>query len=291
MTRKKIAFVVCILLLIWCGIYIKNGYIQSKESTDMLMKEYMNTVSASQYIRHALGGLEDKYNYTNSYEALVESYNKGFRLFEADVCFTSDDILVLSHGWEKIDYLSRMGIPYNEGHVPTYAEFKGYQFHDQFTPMAFKDLVDFMKEHHDMFVMVDLGKVHYYEGTKKAYEAIVRDAEHDDDILKRLITGGHNTDMIKAVKEVYDFPLINLYLPKSSVIEDALRDYDNFSSYCHANGITSFSTSIKIYNDQNIGENMKNSGLIQYVFTINDEALAAQTIEKGASVIGTDFLE
>ena len=70
---------------------------------------YKNTVKQSNYIRHALGGL-DTYQYLNTIEALENSYKKGFRLFEVDVRFTSDDKLVLTHGWEEVDYIERMGI-------------------------------------------------------------------------------------------------------------------------------------------------------------------------------------
>ncbi|MFK8011159.1 MAG: glycerophosphodiester phosphodiesterase family protein [Marinicellaceae bacterium] len=51
-------------------------------------------------IAHAGGGFEGK-RYTNSLEALDESYAKGFRLFEIDFSWTSDNQLVCLHDWEK----------------------------------------------------------------------------------------------------------------------------------------------------------------------------------------------
>jgi glycerophosphoryl diester phosphodiesterase len=51
-------------------------------------------------IAHAGGGL-GKTAYTNSYQALDVNIDKGFRYFEIDFVFTSDDRLVCLHDWRK----------------------------------------------------------------------------------------------------------------------------------------------------------------------------------------------
>ena len=51
-------------------------------------------------IAHAGGGIDGK-NYTNSLEALDVSYAKGFRFFELDFSWTSDNQLVCLHDWGK----------------------------------------------------------------------------------------------------------------------------------------------------------------------------------------------
>ena len=102
---------------------------------------YKNTVKQSNYIRHALGGL-DTYQYLNTIEALENSYKKGFRLFEVDVRFTSDDKLVLTHGWEEVDYIERMGISYDEQNsIPTYKEFMNYKIQGRYSATSFNNLV------------------------------------------------------------------------------------------------------------------------------------------------------
>ena len=49
-------------------------------------------------IAHAGGGL-GRTTYTNSYQALTANMEKGFRYFEIDFTFTSDDRLVCLHDW------------------------------------------------------------------------------------------------------------------------------------------------------------------------------------------------
>jgi glycerophosphoryl diester phosphodiesterase len=52
------------------------------------------------WIAHA-GGVYQGHEYTNSMEALNESYGKGFRMFEVDFSWTADARLVCLHDWNK----------------------------------------------------------------------------------------------------------------------------------------------------------------------------------------------
>lgn len=47
------------------------------------------------FIAHAFGSLDDKLRYTNVLEAFLQNYEKGHRVFEVDLCCTSDGILTL----------------------------------------------------------------------------------------------------------------------------------------------------------------------------------------------------
>lgn len=51
-------------------------------------------------IAHACGGI-DGYTYTDSLEALNQSYEKGDRLFDIDLRFSSDGEIVLRHEWQQ----------------------------------------------------------------------------------------------------------------------------------------------------------------------------------------------
>ena len=250
---------------------------------------YKNTVKQSNYIRHALGGL-DTYQYLNTIEALENSYKKGFRLFEVDVRFTSDDKLVLTHGWEEVDYIERMGISYDEQNsIPTYKEFMNYKIQGRYSATSFNDLVKYMKNNRDIFVLLDFGKCSYEE-TLKAYKAVVSEANSNNKILRRFIVGGHTTDMIRAVKEVYDFDLINLYLPREEKREEELKNLDNYILFCKENNISSFSVSTKNYTEE-VAQKMKESNLISYVFTSDNKEEVKKIFDMGANIVGTNFLE
>lgn len=256
--------------------------------------DYLKAIRSTDFCAHALGGI-DGYSYTNSKEALEQSYKKGARIFEADIHLTSDGEAVLVHGWRKNDYLYRIGennYPKankadGSDYVPAYDEFMGFSIMGRYTPMDMKMLADFMREHGDMFVMVDIASEDY-EGTVRAYKAIVRACGGDDSVLSHLITGGHTKDMIAAVKSVYDFKLYNLYY-SDEILSDDL-DTDDFISYCRSEGIQSFSCAEAMYTDE-AAKKLKEGGLISFVYTINDEDKADRIIAMGADIVGSDHIQ
>ena len=149
--------------------------------------QYLNTISMSDYMAHALGGINGQ-AYTNSKEAIENSYKKGMKLFEVDIKLTSDEKLVCVHGWSKKDYEERLGITYNnENRVMSYEQFINTKIKGKYTTMSFEDLIKYMKKYNDIYVMLDIGRK-LYDETKKIYEDILNIAKNKK-ILNRLITG------------------------------------------------------------------------------------------------------
>ena len=205
--------------------------------------KYKKMVKKSNWVAHALGGIDNN-SYTNSKEALENSYKHGFKFFELDIKYTSDNKLVCVHDWTKTDYEDRLGLEYDEeSPVMSYDEFMSIKIKDKYTPLSFEDFIDFMKKHKDMYVMIDIG-IKDYDYTKNIYSDIVKIAGNDKKVLNRMIVGGHDTSMIEAVKSTYDFPIINLYwAPKPGRNDNKIDTREEFVKYCKDNKITSLSTS------------------------------------------------
>ena len=261
----------------------------SMPSENNVFTLYKDTVESSSYFAHALGGI-DGYTYTNSAEALENSYASGFRLFEADFSLTSDGKAVLSHGFGERDYLLRLGLENLKGenaYTPTYDEFMAFSIMGKFTPMGAHDLYLFMKEHNDMFLLVDVGELSY-DDTRAVYSEIVQSFENDDAALSRLIVGGHTFEMIDAVKSVYDFSLFNLYY-SGKIINESF-DTADFISYCENNGIQSLSCAAAYFTPVS-AEELSHSSLYKFVFTINDENAAKAAFDLGADAVGTDEIK
>lgn len=248
---------------------------------------YKDIVGQQNYVAHALGGI-DGFKYTNSREALEQSYNNGFKLFEVDVKLTSDRKAVCVHGWAQKDYKERLGMEYNEENpIMDYSTFMNVKVQGKYTTLSFKDLANFMKQHNDMYVIIDIG-CKSYEETKEIYTKIVQDCEYDDMLLQRLIVGGHTTDMIRAVKDCYNFNLINLYWATDEKREDVVKSKENFVKFCKNNSVNSLSIAKKRFSSE-FGEFMRTNGLAVYVFTENDDSLACELLQH-ADFVGTDFL-
>lgn len=270
--------IIVVMIVLYCS---SDGY---KRKT--LMQNYFETVETESYAAHALGGI-DGYSYTDSKEAFEAAYADGFRLFEVDISITSDDELVCCHGWSERDYEERLGLAYDENTaVMSLEEFQNTKIQGQYTSLTFSDFVELLHSHEDVYCMIDLYQ-RSYEETLWIYQKIYEECDGDATVLNRLIAGGRTTDMIDAVKEVYDFPLLNLYWSSDKTRQEKIYEKDDFLAYCEENGITSLSVSSTVWTEewsQYMGEQ-----LIIYVFTIDDEENAA-TVLKAADVVGTNFL-
>lgn len=104
-------------------------------------------------IVHGAGFIEDDqgnlYDYTNSLEALTNSYNMGNRIVELDFLWTVDAKMVCAHESETF----ARGIE-SEGPL-TEEEFLATKSYGSFTTMNIAMLADFMREHPDLYVVTD----------------------------------------------------------------------------------------------------------------------------------------
>ena len=306
--RYRIKYIVSILLVmtILAGCGRTDDASKSDEDISSFMEDYRSAVSSSDYIVHALGGEEDR-SYINSIDMLDKAYKEGLRVFEADISFTSDGVLVLAHSgednvWSKNDWEKRLGQKYPfddesvkdyecydvDKHLCSYEVFKSFKIQGRYTANSFAELLDYMEEHVDMYLMVDAGHRSYADA-KAYYEAIVEAADGRTQVLDRLIAGGQTTDMVKAAREAYDFPLINLYFDKDENRESIIYSAEDFVRYCDAESITSLSIAKEVFTED-VAKVISDSDLIIYVFTENDESEAEHILSLGADMVGTDFL-
>jgi glycerophosphoryl diester phosphodiesterase len=91
-------------------------------------------------VAHALG-LWQGMAYTNSLEALLESRERGFRVFEVDLEFTSDGVLVATHGWPDG--------PMSVAEFREAAEVRG------FSGLTFRELLGVFAEWRDSYLILD----------------------------------------------------------------------------------------------------------------------------------------
>ena len=302
--QKNVIIILIITIMICCVTFIGCSYAH-EYNTEKSIKEneiielYIDTVKSAKYIMHAGGGING-HKYTNSLDAIKKCYDEGERLYEIDLSFSSDKKLVLAHSnngisvedvniWTEDDWVNLLGQPYDENHtLASYDEFMKFEIQGCYHATSFAELIDFMKSHNDIFVMIDIGK-RDYEPTKEIYSSIVAEANYDYDVLSHFIVGGQTIDMINAVKEVYSFPIINLYYAADDERERKLRTQKKFISYCRKNHILSYSTAIRRENKIDTSQLLK-SDLIGYYFTTDEEDEANNLFEEGVDIVGTDFL-
>ena len=102
------------------------------------------------FIAHA-GGQINSHKYTNSLEALSQSYKNGFRLFELDIIKTSDNIYVAAHDWEHWRKITGY-----KGKLPPNREtFIENKIYEKYTPMDITDINIWFANHPDAILVTD----------------------------------------------------------------------------------------------------------------------------------------
>lgn len=104
----------------------------------------------NRYIAHA-GGEVNGIRYTDSKDALDQSYAKGFRFFELDIIATSDGKLVAAHDWEMWARFTDYGgtLP------PTHEEFKKHRIYGDYDTLDFEGINNWFAAHPDATLVTD----------------------------------------------------------------------------------------------------------------------------------------
>ena len=105
-----------------------------------------------QLIAHA-GGAVDSCIYTNSREAMEHSMQKGYRLIEFDLLFTSDSVLVAAHSWERFN--SMTGYEDWGDSVPAYSDFVLRKICGRYTPLSAREINSFFEQNDSLYLVTD----------------------------------------------------------------------------------------------------------------------------------------
>ncbi|MDF2154549.1 hypothetical protein [Vibrio sp. CAU 1672] len=103
-------------------------------------------------IAHA-GGRINSIDYSNSYQALNDNYQRGFRYFEIDLMYTSDQHLVCLHDWEQ-SFGALSGTQVND--AISLEEFELSFINTRLTPCTLNGLMEWLETHPDAFIVTDV---------------------------------------------------------------------------------------------------------------------------------------
>jgi len=105
------------------------------------------------FIAHA-GGKIGRYTYTNSLEALNFSYDMGCRMFELDICETSDGVFVGVHDWKHFKTISGYtGI--QDASPLSEQEFLSLSIYGAYTPMNISAINAWFESHKEAILVTD----------------------------------------------------------------------------------------------------------------------------------------
>ncbi|MDO4468156.1 MAG: hypothetical protein Q4C49_14335 [Bacillota bacterium] len=228
-------------------------------------------------VAHALGGFNGE-TYTLCEESLWFNYERGFRVFEIDLVETLDGDLAIQHFWPKKkngDYI-----------VPTTQDYKMGKINGKYTPLLFTDILQFMKEHPDVWMIPDFKT----DLTGNLFQSLVLEAQAMNavDVLERIIPQIFSVEMYRTVNDIYEF---SSYVYGSYVYWNGSADtFEDLCRACVENHIDSISM-WNYYCTEEVVRIANRYNIDVYVHSENNSKEAMRFLDMGVKGIYTDFVD
>lgn len=247
--------------------------------------------TACQLIAHAGGGYRDTYGgfysyYTNSYDALVQNYNLGARIFEFDFSLTSDGRLAAVHDWN--DFGNMDGQPMSSEEWAETATVAKPLTDRTFTSMFIEDILDQMMVNQDMYLITD---VKYDNSTQEEFEhefsAIYQAAmDRDPMLINRIVPQVYSEETYDWIMDVYNFPSVIFTCYKTEA------DADEIISFCSSKDNIHVITAK--YQDKRFDEDavasIHENGMLFYNYTVSTFTKMYDGLAKGVDGIYSNTL-
>jgi hypothetical protein len=224
-------------------------------------------------IAHA-GGNYGLITYSNSYEALDDNYKEGFRYFELDFVFTSDEVLVCLHDW-KSNFKRSFGFPTKS--PLSYNEFvNAVAANNKFKNCTLDGLAKWISENPDAYIVTDI-KGDNLTGLNQLLEVI-------PDAREKIIPQIYQPNNFKSIKKLGFESIIWTLYRYNGKIDDVLDEIKDFSGKI---AITMPRKRAKT----NLPCELARLNIPSYVHTINSSEETSLYIEKMCiTEIYTDFM-
>lgn len=223
-------------------------------------------------VAHALGGYQGTV-YTNTKEAFLANYARGFRLFEVDLIETSDAVLVANHDWETPGRFDTGPLPLS------YAAFKTARVYGRLTPLTSWEVLDLVASHRDVRLILDI-KGRY----AKSLSTVVEEARRiDPTLLDRVIPEFSRQEHLKTALSLYPFRSL-IYTPHLSPYSD-----EDVVAFVRRHGVPVVSLHESRFSTPFV-QALGQAGAAVYVYTVNSPERAAFYIQSGVKGVYTDSL-
>ena len=240
-------------------------------------------LAGAQVIAHGMGAMEGIAT-LNCLEGFQQQYERGVRVFEADLRLTSDMEVVLRHDWRAG---WQAGI--SETQIPSLTAFLNRPILEQYTPLSFRDLLLLMEEYPDICIITD-SKFTDAEIVTLQFKAMLADAKEMglSYLFDRMIIQVYSQLMYKVVDNLHHFPhyIYTLYAEGFGRTEDAFREV---AAFCGENGILGV-TMWDYWWDESYLPIAQEYDVQVFAHTVNDPQEALALLESGISAVYTDTL-
>lgn len=224
-------------------------------------------------IAHGCGGI-DGYIYTDSMEAIENSYLNGTRLFDIDLRFSSDNQIIIRHDWDydlgqpEFDYIRNSdswASKYKQGQrardiLPSKDKFIQTPIYGKYHAISFDDVYQWAKLHKNTYFVLDTK-----EDVIETYRWIIDNYGFDKSFLDQIVVSCYDVNDLKEIFNIYDFK--NVMLRKYEVY---YIDFDDFINNCIKYKVKAVSVSLDYYDNYEGIKKLHDLGIKIYWAIEND---------------------
>ena len=221
---------------------------------------------------HAGGGI-DGLDYTNSKEAIENTLSNGNRYIEIDFAYTSDKELVCMHYWDE---------QWSGSTIPTLQEFLTGRIFGKYTPMTASDLVQYMNDYPDLYIIIDTKESDYVQ----VIQNLVELSSYNTDITDRFIIQLYSEGKKDEIKSFYPFADSNFLF---TAYNFGANRPNKILDICYKENIFIVTVPYRAW-DQETLDLYNSKNIVIFEHSINRPDLAHEELQKGVYGIYTDFL-
>lgn len=226
----------------------------------------------TQLVYHAGGGI-DGLDYSNSKEALEATLSSGNNVIEIDFAYTSDHQLVCMHEWEE---------QWSSENIPSLAEFASQKIFGKYTPMTANDVVKYMENHPELYVVIDTKEDDHPEVIRNLTEL----SSYDTSITDRFIIQLYKPGIKEQILEIYPFKDENFLF---TAYKFGARFPNKIMKICYDENIPVVTVPYGSWDEQ-AKELFTSKNFIIYEHTVNRPDYASKSLQMGVHGFYTDFL-
>lgn len=214
-----------------------------------------------------------KYTYTNSAEALLNTYRAGDRVIELDLFQTSDGHLACIHGWS-----SKYSDTVTEGVPLSLEEWRRAKVYGEFTPLYLESVADFMRQHPDLYIVTDV------KDDNVAAAAII--AETCPDLRERFVIQIYRDEEYDPVAGL-GFPHIIYTLYNLSSAKK--QDTGHWRQFAGEHPLVAYTIPLKWFEREGYAEEMRGTGVPLMVHTVDKQEDMDACYEAGVTAVYTNI--
>lgn len=240
----------------------------------------------------ALGGCDFRYKNLNSIPQMWDSLQKGYRLLELDVRFSSDEQLVCVNGWKE-GTKKALGMEPQEGEIDV-KKFLDSQYYRHFPTCTFEQFLEvfshILEEYRDTKLILDVGKpktvlLDSFYGQLAA--ALQKYDIPEENIMVRM---QRERDIEAFQRQNYRGKMVYFMPEETAKKGEKSAQYQHILDFCKKKKISIISMTEKTWTEK-IQKNLKRQGLQTMVFTYTKAGDILTALRAGADFVASHYYD